>query len=179
MANSFDDRCRRIAGLDGDTDDQASTRLDDVPADDGVLRPVVAFHEDVRLESRNQLMRRRLVEDDHTIDRLQRLEDFDPFGLWGDRASRAFVCPHGSIGIDADDERVAEGAGVLEVAHVAGMEQVEDAVGEHDLLARSLELFGEANGLVDRHVFVLTDREEGPPGLNLTLDENVHVCFGR
>ena len=40
--------------------------------------------------------------------------------------------------VDADDQRVAERARLLQVADVAGMQQVEDAVGEDDRLAGRL-----------------------------------------
>src|SRR6185436_16596850 len=69
--------------------------------------------------------------------------DFSPLSLGVDRPARAFVCPHGPIGVHPHDQRVAESARRLKVAHVTGMEQVVDAVGEDNRLAGGAQLFDE------------------------------------
>ncbi len=52
--------------------------------------------------------------------------------FWNQRAACAFQLAHAGVAIHADDERVAEIAGLLEAANVAGMQHVEAAVGEND-----------------------------------------------
>ena len=74
--------------LDGDAHDAAAARLDDVAADDGVLGPVGALDEHVRLKRRDQIVRRVLVEDDDGVDAGERREDFGAFGFRRDRTAR-------------------------------------------------------------------------------------------
>ncbi len=47
--------------------------------------------------------------------------------------------PHRSIRVHGDDQRVTLAAGVLQVAHVARMQQIEHAVGEDDGQAAGAE----------------------------------------
>ena len=61
--------------------DPAASRLDDVAADDGVGGPVGPLDEHVRLQRCDQLMRRRLVENDDAIHAGERFENFGPLGL--------------------------------------------------------------------------------------------------
>jgi hypothetical protein len=68
-----------------------------------------------------------------------------------DRPAGSFVGAHGSVGVQPDDQHVAEAARLLQVAHVAGVEEVEDAVGEHDPLAGGAGADNQGNGLVECH----------------------------
>jgi len=52
-----------------------------------------------------------------------------------DGAAGTLQPPHRGIAVEPDDEHVAERPGRGEVAHVAGVEEVEAAVGEHHALA--------------------------------------------
>ena len=61
-------------GSSGDPDHPAAARLDDIAADNGVLGPVGAFDEHVRLERGDQVVRRLLVEDDDGVDAGERRE---------------------------------------------------------------------------------------------------------
>ena len=75
----------------------------------------------------------------------------------------------------ADDEGVALRARGLQIAHVAGVEQVEHAVREDDARAAARVRLGECGGVAMREhagaTFFLI--------LNLTLCENAHRCRGR
>src|SRR5439155_9625414 len=55
---------------------------------------------------------------------------------------------HRGVAVDADDQPVAERARLDEVFDVAAVEQVEDAVREHDALARGAPRVDPAPGLV-------------------------------
>ena len=99
------------------------------------LGPVGALDEHVRLERADDLVRRVFVEDHHGVDRLEREQHLGALGLRRDRTPRALVRAHGSIRVDADDERVAEAPGLLEIADMPGMQQIEHAVGEDDRLS--------------------------------------------
>ena len=63
---------------------------------------------------------------------IARLEELRTVALGNDRPVRTFVGAHGSIRVDGDDEYVAFGPGRLQIANVARVEQVEDAVREDD-----------------------------------------------
>ena len=107
--------------------------FDDVAADDGVLGPVGAFDEHIRLKAGNHLMRRVLVEDDDGVDAVERRENLGALALGSDRPAAAFDRPNGAIGIQPDNERVAQGAGLPQIPDVAGMQEIEDPVRERHL----------------------------------------------
>jgi hypothetical protein len=139
-----------VAFLDRRADHAAATRLDDVTADDLIGRPIGALHENVRLEARDDSVRRVLVEDDDGIDRCERRNDLGALGFGVDRATGPLVGADRPIGVDADDERVAFGARRLQVAHVAGMQDVVDPVGEHHRPVRRAQRVHETDGVLDR-----------------------------
>ena len=72
-----------MAWLDRDADHSSAARFDDVAPDDGVLSPIGAFDEDVRLEGGNQIVRRVLVEDDDAVDAGEPFEDLRTLRLGG------------------------------------------------------------------------------------------------
>src|SRR5262249_28669476 len=49
--------------------------------------------------------------------------------------SLALQLPHAGIGIHGDNQFAAQGLGSVEIAHMPNVQQVETAVGQHDLLA--------------------------------------------
>ena len=101
--HALDDRRRRMPLLDRDAHDAAAARFDGVAADDLIGGPVGALDEDVRLEGRDDLRRRVLVEDDDRVDRRQRGEDFGALRLRRDRPRRALVPAHRRVGVEADE----------------------------------------------------------------------------
>ena len=60
------------------------------------------------------------------------------------------VGAHRPVGVDADDERVAQRAGRLQVPDVSGVQQVVDAVGEHHALALAAQPRDQRDAGVDR-----------------------------
>jgi hypothetical protein len=129
-----DYRTRRVTLGNRDTNDPPAPCFDDVTPDDPVGWPICTFDQHVWLQKGNDLMRSVFVEDHHGIDWNKRRYHFGPFRLRNDRASFALDAPDRSIGIDGHDERVTVLAGVLEVSHVARVQNVEDTVGKDDLL---------------------------------------------
>jgi len=43
-----------------------------------------------------------------------------------------FIAPNAAVAVDGHDQHIAQGARVGEAAHVAGMNQIETAVGEYN-----------------------------------------------
>ena len=110
----------------------APRRLHFFPADDRVLRPVGPLHEDVGDEGLHHLQGRRLVVDDDAVDRLQGEQRLRALRLRHRGPALALHPAHGAVGVDRHHEHVAFGAGGLQQGDVAGMEEVEAAVGEDD-----------------------------------------------
>jgi hypothetical protein len=73
-----------------------------------------------------------LVEHDNRIHALERQEDFGALAFGIERTSGFFDGPYRPIGVDADDKQSSEPSRVLEIPDMAGMEEVEHAVGEYD-----------------------------------------------
>ena len=121
--------------LDGNEHDAAAARLDGVAADDLVGRPVGALDEDVRLDGRMISAGVSSSKIDDGIDARERREDLGALVLGRDRPRRALVAraPTRSE-LRPTISSVAVGARGLEVADVAGVQQVEHAVREDDRL---------------------------------------------
>ena len=132
-----------IAVFDLRPHDAAAARFDDVAADDLIGGPVGALDEDVGLQLADDRLRRVLVEDHGGIDGRERGNHFGALVFRIDRPRRPLVRTNRSIGIDADDQRIAEGAGSVQIADVTRMEQIEDAVGEDDRLSLASKIADE------------------------------------
>ena len=102
--------------------------------DDAVAGVVGALHEHVGRERLDQGERRVLVEQHHAVHRGERRRARGPAACspaTGRAGALAQPADRG-IGVEPDDERVALAPGRLEQLDVARVQQVEDAVGEHD-----------------------------------------------
>ena len=75
---------------------------------------------------------RRLLEDHEVVDRLQLGEYLKPFYLVEYWSLRPLERPYRRIGIDPDDQHVTLLTCLLEVRHMARVDDIEAAVGEHD-----------------------------------------------
>ena len=105
---------------------------------DGVGGVVGAFRVDVGAQLLEKIFDVGFREYDDVVDGAKS-GDEEGAGLFvEDGAAGAFECANAGVGIDGDDEEVAFGFGGGEIAGVADMERVEDAVGEHDALAALL-----------------------------------------
>ena len=95
------------------------------------VRPIRAFYQDVGKHLRNQLARGVFVEEGDGIDRLESQRHLGSLGLGEQRTVGSLRPPHTRIGVQRQDEDVAEGARLLQQPDVAGMQQVIAAVGEN------------------------------------------------
>src|SRR5258708_22414343 len=103
-----------------------------VRAYDGVFRIVAALHEDVGPQRAHEPQRRVLVEHDDAVHDLEGREHVGAVRLRSGGAIGALEPANGRVAVEADDERVAEGARTEQHVDVPGMQEIEDAVGEHD-----------------------------------------------
>jgi hypothetical protein len=123
--------CGGVAGHNGRGYHAASRGFHFFAADNLVTRPVAAFHKNVWEQGGDGALRRQIVKNDHAIDAFKRCKNLCALVFGNDRASLAFELSHARVTVQTDDERVAEAASMLQAADVAGMQQVEAAVGEH------------------------------------------------
>src|SRR4249920_717416 len=133
--------------LDADTDDPSSAGFDHVSADDGIGGPVCALDEHIRLQGRDDVVWRVLVEDDAGINDGESSDELGALGLGCHRPVGSLVRANRSIRIDTDNERVAFLPGGAEIAHVSWVQQVEDTVREDDDGSVGTNLANERYGL--------------------------------
>ena len=103
----LDDRSRRIALLDRDPDDAAAARFDDVAADDGVSAQSAPLTSTSGCSALMISMRVVFVEHDDRVHARERREHLGALGFGVDRTRRSLVGANRTIGVDADDQRVA------------------------------------------------------------------------
>jgi hypothetical protein len=121
-----------VSLLNRHEDNPPATSLNRVAPNDLIRGPVGTFDEHVGLHEANDFGRRVLVKNDDGVDAFERSDDLCPLGLWCNRTVGALVSFDGDVGIQADDQQVAETARVLQVANVARMKEIEHAVGKHN-----------------------------------------------
>lgn len=122
-----------MARLDRDAHDTATAGFDDVATNNRVRGPVGTLDEHIRTEAGDRLMRCFFVEDHDGIHAVERIENLGAFALGSDRPAAALDRTDGAIGIQPDNQYIAEGAGLPQVPEVTRMEQIEDPVREHHL----------------------------------------------
>ena len=132
-----------VGGLDRNRDDAATGGFDLGATDDFFRAPVAAFDEDVGEKAGDEIAGRGGVEDGDVVHEGEGGEDFGALLLRENGATGAFEVTDAGVAIDGDDEKIAEGAGLLETTDVAGMEKVKTAVGEDDATGVA---FGVGNG---------------------------------
>ena len=91
---------------------------------------VAALDQDRRLDALDQFFRRILVEDNHKIDRLKRRQHFGTRLHRLNRAPGAFKPCHRGVAIQTQHKAVASPARAGQQPDVAGMQQIEAAIGE-------------------------------------------------
>ena len=124
-------------------DDAPAPALHFVGADDRAFSVVAAFHYDVRLENPDQLEGRILRKNNDQVDAFHCGEHERAFRLAAYRPARALEPSHGLIAVDADDKRIRSLARGNKEIDVAGMEQIEDSIGErYPVLACSSPALG-------------------------------------
>src|SRR3954470_10892550 len=141
---------RRIAGRKLHQDDDAATRLDGIATDDILRSPVGTLDQNVRLETPDDLGGRLFVKDGDCVNALERHQDFGALALGCDWALWPFVPSNGPVRVESDDECVPKRACFLQIADMARVKQVEDAVGEYDLAAAHADVGCKLCGAIDR-----------------------------
>ena len=113
----------------------AAGTLDDVGAFDLALRVVGALDQHVRQNRPDQAQRLVLSEHHQVVDALELGHDLDAVFFTIDRSARALDAPDRGVGVEPDDQQIALNARLAQVTDVAGVQNVEAAVGEGDGLA--------------------------------------------
>jgi len=121
-----------IAGRDRNGDDAAAGGFHFLATNDLIAGPIATFYENIGEKHGNQFARRWGIENHHGVYTLQRREDFRSLAFGDDRAAFAFQLADTGVAVERDDERIAEFARLLQAANVAGMQQVEAAIGENN-----------------------------------------------
>lgn len=161
-----------MTGFYWHANDSSAARFDDVTPDDSVGSPVRAFNENIRLQSLDQIVRCRFVEDHHTINTCQRFENLGALGLGSNGTSRSLDLPDRTVRVQTDDQGIPQCTRLLEVSQMTDVQEVEHAVGEHDGSSGCPQALDNGNGSGSREhrAFVIQSRGF----LNCTVGENVH-----
>jgi hypothetical protein len=120
---------RHLTKMDG----AAAIRFDDFATDD--FRGCATFGKNVRAERFEQLVRCRIVENQHVIDAVQGSDHCGAITIVDDWAIGPFEQPDAGIAVDGHDQDVSQPGGLLQAGDMADMEQVETAIGKNECLA--------------------------------------------
>lgn len=128
-------RGRAEALEDVDQHDRAARGLHDLIANYLLAGVVAALYQHARLDPGDQVDRRVLLEDDDEIDGFQRRQHLGARTLVLDRAIGALQPPHRGVAVEAHDQPIAGCARRRQHLDVAGMQDIETAIGEADALS--------------------------------------------
>jgi len=106
---------------------------------DNVAFPIGAFDEDVRPDSQNRFERSVLIEAANEIHHLQPAKKFRSIVFQNNRPVRAFHARDRPIGVNRNNQNVAQRASTAQKFDMARMQNIETAVRENDLFAGSLK----------------------------------------
>src|SRR5829696_3929034 len=146
-----DDAGGREPLLDWNPHDAPAARLDGVAANDRMLRPVRAFDEHVGLDRLDDLGRCVFVEDDDRVHAREGSQDLRAVLLGVDRTLGPFVAAHRRVGVQPDDQRITQRAGLAKITDVTGVENIEHAIREHHTASGALLLPRVRRGLNASH----------------------------
>ena len=132
-----------------DQRDAAARFGDLLGADHGVDRPVGALHQHIRLQAHDQVERRVAVEAGDRVDRCQCGDDRGAVGKGVDRTFRPLEPARAGIAVERDEEPVALRARRRQERDMAGMQDIEAAIGEADREAAALPLTHQRLGLAE------------------------------
>jgi hypothetical protein len=130
----LDERGRRASGEEADELDLGLAGFEGgafvgVEGFEGVIP---AFDINLGLDLANDLNGSDGGENGHSVHAAESGEDVGAVGLAIDGAIGAFELADGIIAVDSDEEGVAAGAGGLKVLDMAGVEEIEAAIGQDD-----------------------------------------------
>src|SRR3954470_6910205 len=110
-------------------------------------RVVPALDPHVRAEPVQDRLGRVLVEDGNGVHALERLEHRRAVALRAERTVGALQSAHGGIGVQADDQAVAQAAGFCKQRHMAGVQHVEPPAGADHGATAGANVAGEFEGI--------------------------------
>jgi len=117
----------------------------------GALLWIERFHSvvatlgiNVRADGTDEARGALVIEDDHRIHGAQRGEDLGAVVFVVHRARGAFERAHGGVRVHGHHHRISQSAGLIEITHMARVQQIEAAVGEHQLFTRRIHLVAQA-----------------------------------
>lgn len=116
--------------FDGDTNDATTSRFHDVATDDGLVGPIGALHQHVGLQVFYDGVRSLLVEDGHGIDAFERRKNLGTLVFGRNWAVSALVGTNRSVRVDGYDKNIPKRAGLLQIAHMPRMQEIEYTVCE-------------------------------------------------
>lgn len=131
-AQALDDRCGGLPGSQRNDDALAAPAANLGSTDDAVGGVIATLDDDIGAESGDEIERRVLVEDDDGVDGLEPGENIGALCFAPDRTVGALQAPNARVAVQADEECVPAQARAAEDVEMAGMEQIEDAIGEDD-----------------------------------------------
>src|SRR6516165_11073197 len=134
------DLARAEAGEKINEDHLAAIGFDQLAAHDFIPSVVSAFHENLRTHVPDQLDRRILLEHDNQIDRLDRGEHLGARMLVLHRPVLALQPRDRCVAVQADHQPVAGRVGFGQELDMAGMQDIEAAVGEADAKSAAVPL---------------------------------------
>ena len=150
FADFFQDFGRGVAGDHRSRDHASASSFHFFATDDLIAGPIAALDEYVGKQARDDLARSQIVENDDGIDGFESGEDFRALALGDHRPAFALELANTGVAVEADDQDVAQGTGLLEAADVAGVQQVEAAVGEDEAAAVAFPGAKPQNRLLER-----------------------------
>ena len=92
-----------------------------------------------------------IVKHHDRIHRTQCRKNLGTVVLAVERTIRAFKRAHGLIGVQSDNQSIAQGTCLFQVTHMTSVQQIETAVGEHQLAALLLQISTQTLNVGDAH----------------------------
>src|SRR5882672_5729364 len=132
LTRAPDERSGAEAFEDIDQHDLAAVSGNDLMANDLGAGIIATLHQYARPDLRDQLDRRVFLENDDEIDRLQRRQHFGARALVLNRTPLALQPFHRRIAVQSDHQPVTGATRRGQYLDVAGMQNIETAVGETD-----------------------------------------------
>jgi hypothetical protein len=128
---ALDGRSGGMSRRERNDDDVAAAPTDLSRADNCRLSIIAALHENVRLNTSNELERRVFLEYDDRVDRFERCENITPFGCASNRPVWSLQSADRRVAINADEQALAPLARAKQYVDMPRMEEVEDAIRKH------------------------------------------------
>jgi len=130
FADLSENRRSGVTRHNRDGNDAAACGFHFFAANNLIAGPVATFDQHIRKESPDDFAWGGLIKDHNRVDTFERGENFSSLAFRQDGTPGAFQLANAGVAVEADDERIAESASLLEAANVPGVQQIETAVGE-------------------------------------------------